>query len=251
MDEREKVVLIDLEGTITDHSHRLHYYYKKDYESYNSFLHLDPVNSAFVEYLLSDIEQIKPDKIILATAKSIDLRSDTMNWLHSNYATSTETFYDLFDEFIFREHLDSRSSVLVKRDFVKGLIDDKDYNIVAAYDDRRDICEMYEEFGIKSVLVSNVVKTPANLLNDMADLFKQRNALYGSSYKTFGSIMVGLFPDGLNLKTAEDFSRFGMLNMMVSKMDRYTSNFSKGGHPDSLRDLSVYSAMLLETDNEL
>ena len=34
----------------------------------------------------------------------------------------------------------------------------------------------------------------------LADLFKQRNALYGSNYLEFGKVMMAIFPKGLVLE---------------------------------------------------
>lgn len=86
---------------------------------------------------------------------------------------------------------------------------------------------------------------PDKMLEEAAMLFKSRNKEYGDSYKSFGQIVAALFPNGVTLKTAEDFSRWGVLNMILSKIHRYSYNF-KDGHSDSLKDLSVYSAMLLD-----
>jgi hypothetical protein len=89
---------------------------------------------------------------------------------------------------------------------------------------------------------------PAHLLRKNADLYDQRNSLYGDNYKHFGFIMERLFPDGIKLSTPEDFNRFGVLVQIVSKMTRYASQFGKGGHADSLDDAAVYAMMLRELD---
>lgn len=85
-------------------------------------------------------------------------------------------------------------------------------------------------------------------LRACADLYEERNALYGDNYKRFGHIMTVLFPDGLVLNTPEDFNRFGIYVQMIAKCTRYAEQFKKGGHDDSLRDTAVYAMMLLELD---
>jgi len=45
-----------------------------------------------------------------------------------------------------------------------------------------------------------------------------------------------------------DANRMGCLNMIVGKLIRYASNWDKGGHKDSLDDISVYAQMLNEID---
>jgi hypothetical protein len=90
----------------------------------------------------------------------------------------------------------------------------------------------------------------AEMLNQAADLFEQRDKEYGSCYKIFGSWVSNLFPEGITLKTESDYTRFGLLVQIFSKLQRYCNNFNNAGHPDSLKDLSVYATMLLEIDEE-
>lgn len=93
-------------------------------------------------------------------------------------------------------------------------------------------------------------QTVADALRACAATFEQRNKQYGDSYKNLGKIMVELFPDGLTLETVDDFNRFGCFFEMTNKMQRYSHNFTSGGHADSTHDISVYSQMLEELDNE-
>jgi hypothetical protein len=93
--------------------------------------------------------------------------------------------------------------------------------------------------------------TVPELLMRAAKLYEQRNIVYGDNYKRFGPIMALLFPNGIELKTADDFNRFGIFVQVVAKMTRYAENFNRGGHPDSLNDNSVYSMMLQELDCEI
>lgn len=87
-------------------------------------------------------------------------------------------------------------------------------------------------------------------LENAAGIFQQRYELYGDNYKRFGPMMAALFPDGLTLKTPEDFGRFGIFVQVVSKLTRYGNMFTAGGHPDSLDDTSVYAQMLQELDHD-
>lgn len=87
-------------------------------------------------------------------------------------------------------------------------------------------------------------------LRKAAEIYEQRNALYGDNYKRFGPVMKLLFPDGLTIKYDDDWNRIGILVQMVSKLTRYAQNFKAGGHEDSLDDLAVYTMMLRELDED-
>jgi hypothetical protein len=89
-------------------------------------------------------------------------------------------------------------------------------------------------------------KNAADLLSDMADTYRERNAIYGDSYKTFGAVMKGLFPNGLLITKEDEFNRLALMTLCVSKMQRYAAQFKVGGHQDSAHDLAVYAAMLEE-----
>lgn len=90
------------------------------------------------------------------------------------------------------------------------------------------------------------VPSVPELMAEAAETFRQRNELYGDSYKHFHEHMMTLFPDGLTLKTADDWRRFGILFYAIGKLVRYANNFGTGGHIDSAHDLGVYAFMLEE-----
>lgn len=89
-------------------------------------------------------------------------------------------------------------------------------------------------------------------LRAKADLYKERNALYGDNYKRFGTILSLILGPNTKLDAgdAEQMNRFGIFVHLVGKLTRYGEQFSRGGHRDSLDDLSVYAMMLAELDEE-
>ena len=98
--------------------------------------------------------------------------------------------------------------------------------------------------------MTNTTMNAADILDAAADTYRERNKLYGDNYKHFGAACVAMFPDGLMLRTAEDWNRLGVFIQATSKLTRYAQNFSRGGHIDSAHDLSVYAAMLQELTDE-
>ena len=88
------------------------------------------------------------------------------------------------------------------------------------------------------------------ILNSTAHLFRKKREEYGDNYLVIGKLMEALFPDGLEIKTNEEWNRLHLLLLSVVKFSRYAFNYKKGGHRDSLLDLIVYVAMLDEMDDE-
>lgn len=93
-----------------------------------------------------------------------------------------------------------------------------------------------------------MTKNVPEMLREAAATYEERNKLYGDNYKNFGKVMVGMFPNGLAVRSESDWNRLGVFVQIASKMTRYAEQFTKGGHDDSLLDMSVYANMLRELD---
>lgn len=89
------------------------------------------------------------------------------------------------------------------------------------------------------------------ILREAALTYEERNKVYGDNYKVVGKVMAALFPSGILLKSADDHNRFHIFMLSIVKLTRYVQNWDKGGHQDSIRDNTVYSAMLEEIDAEI
>jgi len=83
-------------------------------------------------------------------------------------------------------------------------------------------------------------------LEAAADLFKSRNASYGSSYQSTGAALLHMFGGRIPpIVTEEAAQRLYLLIMCLIKLKRYAQNLGDG-HKDSADDLMVYAAMLRE-----
>lgn len=94
-------------------------------------------------------------------------------------------------------------------------------------------------------------KTVPEMLQESANIYKQRAEVYGDNYKQFGNVMTALFPAGLELKSKDDWNRLGVFIQKISKVTRYVNNWNSGGHDDSLMDDAVYTTMLRELDKAI
>ena len=95
---------------------------------------------------------------------------------------------------------------------------------------------------------SKMTKSVPQALADLGKLYEERNLLYKDNYLHFGNTLVGLFPHGITLKTAEEFNRFALFMQIIHKQSRYANAMLTGGHADSCDDTSVYSQLLREFD---
>lgn len=87
-------------------------------------------------------------------------------------------------------------------------------------------------------------------LEEKANLFSERAAVYGDNYKRHGAIVAQLMAtQSLDPTDVDAMNRFGVLTQIVSKITRYAENFNRGGHDDSLDDIAVYAMMLKQLDN--
>ncbi len=91
-------------------------------------------------------------------------------------------------------------------------------------------------------MFSNPKKDASDILKEASATFSERNKIYGNNYKNVGKVMTALFPDGVNLKTDEDFNNWHLFELVIVKITRFAN--SNLTHKDSIHDSTVYCAML-------
>lgn len=91
----------------------------------------------------------------------------------------------------------------------------------------------------------------ADKLEAMAQTFRERNAVYGDNFLRLGNAMHAMFPNGLTLASPDDWTRLYFFMLTQVKASRYATNFTKGGHADSVHDAAVYSALLEAYDERV
>lgn len=205
-------------------------------------------------WLMDAMDAMQVEHVHFFTSRGLRYNKITHWWLEDKFGWKRGQHYTLH----MRNNADHRSSVEIKREMLAGLFSHTDImpdDISAAYDDREDIVDMYRHCGIKSYVraVHNKCawtapvpkrdpETVPEILRAGADTYEARNAVYGDNYKRVGEVMAALFPQGLTLRTAEQFNQWHLFELMVVKMTRFTN--SKLEHADSIHDLQVYAAMV-------
>lgn len=139
----KQYIIVDLDNCICDDEQRLTLvdWDAKDVDKRWHAYH----TAAFTSTLRNPSLLDTPYGIIIATARPEKFREVTENWLKEWKVN--------YDFLFMRMDGDHSSAVEVKRQFIQNL--DKVHginrrDIVIAYDDREDICQMYREVGIKS-----------------------------------------------------------------------------------------------------
>jgi len=258
-----KVAIFDIDNCIADDSRRIPLidYSQRDpvarYDRYHSECSGDPAKNTEVvlEWAAA------AERIVFMTSRPVKFRPQTKLWLLANVPGLEDK---IKFSLLMRDNDDVRSSVEVKQAQLERL---KGYgckipdDILAVFDDRKDILQMYRENGILNVNRLAIKQEeqeeralgapggpliPAQLLRAAAKTFEQRNALYKNNYKNIGTALLFLFPDQTipEIKNADDANRLNLIIDCLGKLQRYCYNFKQGGHKDSARDLTVYGSML-------
>lgn len=95
------------------------------------------------------------------------------------------------------------------------------------------------------------MKSAPEILETAAETYRERNKVYGDNFLRVSVALEAMFPQGLTVKTADDWTRLHLFLLSLMKVSRYAVNFQKGGHKDSIHDAMVYCAMLESADESI
>lgn len=270
------VVIFDLDGCISDDRHRRgllprvpehHENTEEDYEAYHAKAHLDTKLVAFSEFVsVCKVPGMIP---LVVTARPESERERTWDWLRQAAGDLDMSRVHL----LMRPHGDRTHSPLLKPSLIHEWAAFRNWQMrfIGAYDDREDVLRAYVATGIVSerqcwlvrenhiarldVTYDNLVDaalqaattearpaTVPEIMRAMADTYEERNAVYGDNFKNVGGVMAAMFPNGVVLRTPEEFVRWHLFELKVVKLTR----FAQSGltHVDSIHDDSVYGGMI-------
>jgi hypothetical protein len=140
-------IIIDLDGTLADCNHRLHFIAqpKKDWKSFFNHCNEDSV----IEPVRELINMLKTKyMIIILTARPDISKEATLKWLDDNNIE--------YDAIFMRGKNDYRKSPVVKSDLIEEM-KCHDYIPVYAIEDRDDCIDMFNSLGIFTLKVYNSV----------------------------------------------------------------------------------------------
>jgi phosphoglycolate phosphatase-like HAD superfamily hydrolase len=159
MKRTEDCYIFDIDGTLADLSHRLHFIKdgKKDWNSFKHFCFADKpiwhmINLARRLYWAARAESHSqhydgPDyRIVLMSGRNESQRDDTVKWLYDVACLS-------FDKLYMRADLDYRSDDIIKAELLQELRIDG-YVPIMAFDDRDRVVKMWRTHGVPCAQVA-------------------------------------------------------------------------------------------------
>lgn len=140
-------VLCDIDGTIADTRHRLHFVQgeKKDWKGFFSQMHLDPVRAETFK-IINDL-CAEGYTLIFVSARPENYRDVTEQWLAENVGIKYFTL-------IMRKAGDKRDDDIVKKELLDAFFPDRSL-IYKVIDDRPRVIRMWRDNGLEVVDVGN------------------------------------------------------------------------------------------------
>lgn len=147
---KKKIILVDIDGTIADISHRVHLVRgegKKNWKGFFDACEDDEDIPEVINTVLALSEYFQLD-IVLCTGRPEWLREKTMDWLDANTPIPIDT------ELLMRGPKDFRPDYITK----KALVEDAGYtleDIYAVFEDRNTVVKMWRDNGVKCFQVQD------------------------------------------------------------------------------------------------
>ena len=133
---KKPAIIVDIDGTISDHQHRLHYVEAKQYDKYYSLCGDDKPK----QLIINVVNQYYGDfVIILLTGRPETYRKITELWLAFNKVN-----YDLL---FMRPEGDFRKDCIYKENFYHKFIESK-YDVKRCFDDKDSNLNMFKGLGL-------------------------------------------------------------------------------------------------------
>lgn len=150
------VVVVDLDGTLSDGSHRLHLLPTRDLhltESWSEF-NRAAINDAPIQSTIDVVNGlwVSGFAVVILTGRSDEVRSDTVDWL-DRYGVKRDCL-------IMRRASDNRKDTIIKEEVLRAIGLD---NIVCAFDDSPSVIPFMRSLGITTYAVTEYAKPHAHL----------------------------------------------------------------------------------------
>ena len=136
------IFLVDIDGTLADLSHRLHFIEKKPAD-WDGFFAACTGDSPIPE-VIETVRYLARGgaKIILVSGRSDAIEEATMDWLRKHDIPWTAIYM--------RKAGDHRHDDIVKAELLEQIREDwREYPILGAFEDRKQVVDMYRAQGLR------------------------------------------------------------------------------------------------------
>ena len=133
-------VIVDIDGTIADCTHRLHWIQSKpkNWKAFFSQLEDDAPIMPVIQIVKS--LYFTGHRIIFVSARNEECREGSEKWIAKHVGIIPKIL-------LMRKNNDHRDDSIVKKEILDKLREDG-YDPVIAFDDRKRVCDMWRENGI-------------------------------------------------------------------------------------------------------
>lgn len=138
------IYLCDIDGTIADCSHRLHFIQgeKKDWPAFFKACVDDKPIEDIID-LITDLESLE-HTIAYVTGRSDEVEKETCDWLYKNVGTENLVLY-------MRKAGDHREDKIIKSEILDDILNDyfREEKIAGVFEDRQQCVDMYRARGLR------------------------------------------------------------------------------------------------------
>lgn len=139
--QRPKAVIFDLDGTLSDITHRLHFIKDKGTEDWKSFngACYDDKPKEWAKIVFGLFLKDETFDILIVTGRDESMKYDTISWLQNNDFQ--------YNKLYMRKYGDYRDDAIVKKEIYENEIVNE-YDVAMIFDDRDKVVDMWRGLGL-------------------------------------------------------------------------------------------------------
>jgi phosphoglycolate phosphatase-like HAD superfamily hydrolase len=134
--------IFDLDGTLADLSHRRHFLDKKDWRGFFAACDKDAPIQNVIDTAVALWHA--GNEVWIFSGRSDECQDKTIQWLYDNTWLGAKTIENI----TMRRAGDTRPDDIVKREFYDNMLEEDKQRLVAIFDDRDRVVNMWRSLGL-------------------------------------------------------------------------------------------------------
>lgn len=148
MNDRQKAIIVDLDGTMCNTDHRQHLVEAKKWDAFYEALDHDPINKWCDDLVFAmtagDAMRVQT---IFVSGRPEKYRTKTENWFCLHWGLEREELLDGTFRLYMRGDGDFRKDSIVKEEIYRSHIE-QNYEVMFCIDDRKQVVDMWRSIGL-------------------------------------------------------------------------------------------------------